>query len=136
MVPPPASPRPALDAADYVVLVVRDLDASLRFYTEVLGLALGHRSGAYAQLDTGRTRIALYERVAMSGVVGFALETPGPSAVGFELGFKVADVDEAFAAFRDAGAEAVCDPTDRAWGQRTAYLRDPDGYLIELAQTL
>ncbi len=128
--------RPALDAADYVVLVVAELERSLHFYTEVLGLALGHRSGAFAQLDTGRTRIALYERAAMSRVVGIPLTAPDPRAAGFELGFKVDDVDAAVAAFAAAGAEVVCAPTDRDWGQRTAYLRDPDGHLVELAQAL
>lgn len=123
-----------LEAADYVVLVVADLEASIDFYTKTLGLALGHRSGAYAQLDTGRTRISLYEREAMSEVLGFAIDTPSPRAPSFELGFKVADVDSVFAALLSAGAESACAPTDRDWGQRTAYVRDPDGYLVELAQ--
>ena len=43
---------------DYVVLIVEELDRALRFYTEVLGLRLGHRSGEYAQFDTGATRLA------------------------------------------------------------------------------
>jgi catechol 2,3-dioxygenase-like lactoylglutathione lyase family enzyme len=33
-----------------------------------------------------------------------------------------------------AGVEAVTPPTDRPWGQRTAYVRDPDGHLVELAR--
>ena len=126
----------ALEAADYVVLVVADLEASLAFYTEALGLRLGHRSGAYAQLETGRTRISLYQREAMAEVLGSEIEVPAPRAPSFELGFKVADVDAAFATLLDAGAESACRPTDRHWGQRTAYLRDPDGYLIELAQPI
>lgn len=130
--------RPAaalgLEAADYVVLVVADLDASVDFYTLTLGLRLGHRSGAYAQLDTGRTRISLYHRGAMGEVLGFPLEAPSPRAPSFELGFKVADVDAVFAALVAAGATPACAPTDRHWGQRTAYVSDPDGYLIELAQ--
>jgi len=42
-------------APDYVVLVVDDLDRSLRFYCELLGLPLSHRSGSFAQLATGAT---------------------------------------------------------------------------------
>lgn len=131
-----APPTFGLEAADYVVLVVADLDASVEFYTQILGLRPGHRSGAYAQLDTGRTRISLYQRDAMSEVLGFALETPSPRAPSFELGFKVADVDTVFSALVAAGATATSAPTDRHWGQRTAYVSDPDGYLIELAQPL
>jgi catechol 2,3-dioxygenase-like lactoylglutathione lyase family enzyme len=125
-----------LRAPDYVVLIVESLDASLSFYTGVLGLELGHRSGAYAQLATGTTRLALYERAAMSATLGRALQVPAADAPGFEIGFKVEDVDSAFAELVGQGAQPVVAPTTRSWGQRTAYLRDPDGHLIELAQDL
>lgn len=125
-----------LEAADYIILIVADLDRTLDFYTQVLGLKLGHRSGDYAQLDTGLTRIGFYTRPAMAAVVGVALEPARQTAPGFELGFKVADVDAAYAEIVAGGAMPVTPPTTRPWGQRTAYVRDPDGYLIELAQGL
>ncbi len=121
---------------DYVVLIVEQLDRALGFYVEVLGLSLGHRSGPYAQLNTGTTRLALYERAAMSEMLGRALRAPAQDAPGFELGFKVSDVDAAFSALLKQGVPVVTPPTDRHWGQRTAYVRDPDGHLIELAQDL
>lgn len=124
-----------LTAPDYIVLVVADLDRSLSFYTETLGLPLGHRSGPYAQLDTGRTRLSLFERPAMADTLGLEnLDEPDPGAPGFELGFKVDDVDQAWKELTSHGVVQVVPPTDRPWGQRTAYLRDPDGHLIELAQ--
>jgi catechol 2,3-dioxygenase-like lactoylglutathione lyase family enzyme len=123
-------------APEYVVLVVADLDRSLGFYCGLLGLALGHRSGPYAQLDTGRTRLALYERRAMADTLGFEVRPPAPDAPGFEVGFKVDDADAAYGELVAAGAEPVTPPADRAWGQRTAYVRDPDGHLVELAQDL
>src|SRR5688572_11207130 len=119
---------------DYVVVIVENLDRALAFYIETLGLELGHRSGQFAQLATGATRLALYERSAMAKVLGSPLEVPARSAPGFELGFKVSDVDAAFAELVARGAEAAVEPTDRPWGQRTAYVRDPDGHLIELAE--
>jgi lactoylglutathione lyase len=122
--------------ADYVVLVVEDLDRAVDFYTRVLELRLGHRSGPYAQLDTGVTRIALFERAAMSSVLGRPLQPAHPDAPAFELGFKVDDCDAVYAALVQRGATEVVTPTDRAWGQRTAYVADPDGYLVELAQDL
>ncbi len=125
-----------LAVADYVILIVEDMDRALRFYTDVLGLRLGHRSGDYAQLDTGATRLGLYTRGAMAKTLGMSLKPPAHDAPGFEIGFKVPDVGEAFAELVGRGASAVMPPTDRPWGQRTAYVRDPDGHLIELAQHL
>jgi catechol 2,3-dioxygenase-like lactoylglutathione lyase family enzyme len=121
---------------DYVVLIVEDLDRALQFYTEVLGLRLGHRSGDYAQLATGATRVGLYKRDAMSKTLGMQLKKPAQDAPGFEIGFKVSDVDAAFSELVGRGASPAMPPTTRPWGQRTAYVRDPDGHLIELAQDL
>ncbi len=123
-----------LSSPDYVILIVKNLDRSLRFYTQVLGLRLGHRSGDYAQLDTGATRLSLYERGAMAKTLGMELESPQLNAPGFEIGFKVTDVDRAFDELVARGGVPAAAPTDRFWGQRTAYIRDPDGHLIELAQ--
>lgn len=123
-----------LTAPDYMILIVEDLDRALRFYTGVLGLRLGHRSEDYAQLDTGATRLALYTRSAMGKTLGMSLGAPAANAPGFEVGFKVADVDAAFNELVAHGAPPVVPPTDRFWGQRTAYVRDPDGHLVELAQ--
>jgi catechol 2,3-dioxygenase-like lactoylglutathione lyase family enzyme len=125
-----------LTLPDYVVLIVDDLDKALGFYTEVLGLRLGHRSGEFAQLDTGATRLSFYTREAMAKTIGSTLQPPAQDAPGFEIGFKVPDVDAAFTELVTEGASPVTSPTTRPWGQRTAYIRDPDGNLIELAQDL
>ena len=124
------------EAPDYVVLVVEDLDRSVRFYCDLLGLTLGHRSGPFAQLATGVTRVALYERAAMATTLGRELVSPSPDAPAFELGFKVDNCDAAYEELVTSGATADVPPTDRPWGQRTAYVRDPDGHLVELAQDL
>src|SRR5919197_3781004 len=102
------------------------MDRALRFYTQVLGLRLGHRSGDYAQLDTGATRLGFYTRNAMAKMLGLPLQQPTQYAPGFEIGFKLPDVDAAFAELVARGASPVTPPTDRPWGQRTAYIRDPD----------
>ncbi len=129
-------PTIKLQAPDYVVLVVADLNRALDFYVDVLGLPLGHRSGAYAQLATGTTRLALYERDAMGETLGMVLGSPRSDAPGFELGFKVSNCDDVYEQLVAAGATVAVAPTDRPWGQRTAYIRDPDGHLVEIAQGL
>jgi lactoylglutathione lyase len=123
-----------LTLPDYVILIVDDLDRALEFYTGVLGLRLGQRSGDYAQLETGATRLGLYTRNAMAKTLGISLQPPAPNAPGFEIGFKVPDVDTAFAELVASGVSPVTPPATRPWGQRIAYVRDPDGHLIELAQ--
>ena len=124
------APEPRFRQPDYVVLVVEDLDAAVAFWTETMGLSLDHRSGPYAQFSTGATRFGLFERVAMEETLG------GLTGERFEVGFKVSDCDRAYDEIVAGGAEPLVPPTDRAWGQRTAYVRDPDGHLVELAQDL
>jgi lactoylglutathione lyase len=124
------------DHPDYVVLIVEDVARAVGFYTGVLGLPLAHDAGTYAQLDTGTTRVGLYERAAMSETLGRPLRRPDADQPGFELGFKVDDCDRAYAQLLRGGAEPATPPTDRPWGQRTAYVLDPDGHLVELAEDL
>lgn len=124
------------ELADYVIIIVEDLDRSLNFYQDVLGLTLGHRAGDYAQFNTGTTRISLYTRRAMAATLGADIDPAPDSAPGFELGFKVNNVDMAYATLVSRGATPMTPPTSRAWGQRTAYVRDPDGHLIEIAQAI
>ena len=124
----------SLYAPDYVVLVVDDLERSLAFYVGQLGLHLGHRAGPYAQLHTGRSRVALYERGALAASLEQALRPPDSAAPGFVLGFKVEDVDAAWQELLAAGVEGVVAPREQPWGQRSAHLRDPDGHLLELIE--
>ena len=51
-----------LETLDYVVLIVADLDRSIPFYTELLGLTLQHRTDTYAQIEAGTTRLGLDSR--------------------------------------------------------------------------
>ncbi len=53
-----------------------------------------------------------------------------------ELAFLTENVDALHAQLLRKGIDFLCAPTDRPWGERTAYFKDPDGYLIEIAQKL
>ena len=60
----------------------------------------------------------------MATILGMFLEAPPHDALGFEIGFKVADVDAAVNELIVAASRRGA-PTDSLWGQRTAYVRDP-----------
>jgi lactoylglutathione lyase len=123
---------------DYAVLIVADLEKAVSFYTECVGMQLEKRSatGNYAQLNTGTTRVGLYTRAAMAKTLGIELQAPPATAPGFALGFNGDDVDGAYERLIAGGAHAAAPPKTQSWGQRTAWVRDPDGNLIELSQNL
>jgi lactoylglutathione lyase len=121
----------------YTILYVRDVPASLEFYERALGQRRRflHDSGEYAELETGETALALaaHELAAanLPGIYGPA--DRGDSPPSFEVCFVTHDVHGAFERAVREGAEAVTPPHTKPWGQDVAYVRDPDGNLVELA---
>jgi catechol 2,3-dioxygenase-like lactoylglutathione lyase family enzyme len=116
----------------YVVRFVGSLDAAVDFYQRVLGQRLNKRGGHWAQFDCGGITLGLYERAAMVRVLGVADADLGGPPGAQEIAFEVDDVDAAHAACVAAGARSFRPPEDRPWGERTGYLLDPDGALVEL----
>ena len=123
-------------ALDHLVLVVDDIDVSTRFWRDVIGAEFEHQSGDYSQFRIGEVRLGLFQVDAMAATLGREISHPAPGAAGFELGFEVDDVDATYDELVAAGATPITPPDDRPWGQRTAYVADPDGYLIELVRPL
>lgn len=117
------------------MLSVADMAASLRFYGEVLG---GRQ--VYQFPETGEP---VFLTLAFGDTeIGIGLLTDEPMhglplrpATGhrIELCINVADADEAVAALSAIGAATVVPPTDLPWGERSAYVEDPDGNLVMLA---
>ena len=98
-----------------VLLSTEDLDESIHFYTEVLGMALKFRDGAhYAALDGGSVTIAL----------ATSIDHPMPGTV--VVGIKTDDVDGAAAAVEAAGGTIVKAPYVDAH-ERCAVVYDNTG---------
>jgi lactoylglutathione lyase len=116
----------------YVILYVTDLDVSIGFYRDVLGLPFKFRDAGYAEFATQGTRLGLYERRRAQWLIGRTV-TPGPAA---EVVFLVDDVDSQARQLAEHGAVIISAPTDRPWGHRTLHLADPDGFVVELAQEI
>ena len=124
-----------------MTLGVDDLEASLRFYRDGLGLATDGIIGA--EFDYGAVaffelqanlKLALYPRKNLSKDSGLPLERP--SALEFSIGHNVASraqVDQVMAQAKDAGAAIVKSAQDTFWGGYAGYFQDPDGHLWEVA---
>jgi catechol 2,3-dioxygenase-like lactoylglutathione lyase family enzyme len=121
----------------YTILYVSDVASSLDFYERALGQKRRflHESGQYAELDTGETALAFAaHELAAANVPGIYRpeESPG-TRPGFEVCFVTRDVQGAFDQAVTEGAESVTPPQTKPWGQQVAYVRDPDGNLVEIA---
>jgi uncharacterized protein len=131
---------------DVITLAVGDLDRSLAFYRDGLGLETAgvvaselvdeetNAAGAIVifRLEGGLV-LALYPR----GELAKDADVPvGPPKTGeFSIGQLVesrAKVDELLAQAEQAGATLTGRPHDRPWGIYSGYFRDPDGHLWEI----
>lgn len=98
-----------------ILLATDDLDASIRFYSQALGMPLKFRDGAhFAALDGGSVTIAL--------ATGVDHPIPGQVVVGI----KTADVDAAAKAVEEEGGAIVKGPYDDAH-ERRAVVYDNKG---------
>lgn len=122
-----------LGKVDYVILYVRDLDRSISFYRDVIGLPFKFSESGYAEFATQGTKFALFERVRLPQLIG---REAGEGEATMEVAFLVDDVDGDAERLRVAGVTELSGPVDRPWGQRTFHFLDPDGHVVELAQEL
>ena len=129
-----------------VTLAVDDLDRSMRFYRDGLGLetpGIGgtefvgdadNPGGAVAMFTLGGGLIlSLYGRDDLAKDAGIPVE--GASSGDFSLGHIVPTreaVDELLEQAVAAGAQSLGEPHDRPWGIYSAYFKDPDGHLWEI----
>jgi lactoylglutathione lyase len=116
----------------YVILYVGDLDVSVGFYRDVVGLAYKFTDAGYAEFAAGAVRFGLYERRRAEWLTGHEV-TPGAGA---EVVVMVDDADDCVARLRAAGAEVLSGPVDRPWGHRTVHVADPDGFVVEFAEEI
>jgi lactoylglutathione lyase len=119
------------------VLFVQDLARSKVFYRDVLGLQPAFEDSTSVGMTLGDHMVLLV--TVESGQELLAGQAPGtplgqrPTNV-FNL--FVDDVDEWVSRLSAMGAHFLGAPIDRPWGRRTAHLRDPDGFIWELSQSI
>jgi uncharacterized glyoxalase superfamily protein PhnB len=122
----------------YTILYVKDVEKTVAFYESAFRLRrkFVHESG-YGELDTGATKLAFASvELATSNGVSFVPASPEGPAPAVEIAFVTEDVAAAFAAAVKAGAVPVAQPRQKPWGQVVAYVRDLNGFLVEICSPM
>jgi len=144
-------------AIDHINIVVSDMERSVAFYTEILGLERGFEAlleGDWIETVTGLPNLRARCVFMEAGGAAVRLEllqylTPEgvapppnglPNTVGLRhLAFTVDDIDAMVARLRAAGVEPLSDPVTVPFAvgnmgrKRLCYFHDPDGTLLEVA---
>lgn len=120
----------AIEAVDYTVIITRDMDAMRAFYEDVLGFELERSlSENWFEYRIGNTILALSSP-------GLTKDDPpiphGTAALQLAFRVPVEAVDVCAAELSEKGIDIVSQPTDRDFGHRTLFFRDPDGNLLEV----
>ena len=121
---------------DGVGLFVNDMAAMVRFYRDVLGFEIKEDENAVnVYLIKNGTLFMLYERKNFEKMTNRKYEYLKGLNGHFEIALYVDTFEEVDAEYSKAigkGAQSVLEPTTEPWGQRTCYIADPEGNLIEI----
>lgn len=117
-------------------LFVEDMGRMIRFYRDVLGFEIKEDEDiSNVFLIKDGTLFLLYRRSDFEKMTSrkyeYIKELNGHSEVALYVD-TFEEVDAEFAKAVEKGAEPVLEPTTEPWGQRTCYIADPEGNLIEI----
>src|SRR3984957_20826575 len=128
-------PRDGMSVAQF--LTVADIERSARYYEKVFGasiLTLG---------DGNAPAYLLLANIWMILNVGggptpdkptVTLSVPDPNHINSFMNFRVADIQACYELWKSRGAEFITEPIPK-YGEIRCYIRDPDGYIIEVGQS-
>lgn len=108
-----------------LVLHVRNLEASVRFYRDTVGLIETSR-------DDGMVFLALGDGDKAIPLLLHVFDAPSPTAHGLSVDLAVRDLDGFVHKIASAGYPVIQPPETMPWGDRTAVVQDPDGYQLWL----
>jgi predicted enzyme related to lactoylglutathione lyase len=119
-------------------ITVADLERSARFYEKVFGgriLSLGDTKGASGHIQIANTWLIVNVGGGpTSDKPSVTLSAPtDPDKVSSFLNIRVADIQACYELWKSRGAEFITEPIDK-YGETRCYIRDPDGYIIEVGQ--
>ncbi|MGM9600308.1 MAG: VOC family protein [Faecousia sp.] len=117
-------------------LFVKDMGAMIRFYRDVLGFEIKEQEDTEnVYLVKDGTLFLLYGRTDFEKMTSRKYEYGKGLNGHCEIALYVDTFEEVDAQYQNAiagGAASVLEPTTEPWGQRTCYIADPEGNLIEI----
>lgn len=117
-------------------ILVEDMASMVRFYRDVLGFEIREDEDAEnVYLEKDGTLFLLYRRRDFEDMIGRKFDYVKGLNGHYEVALSVKDyaaVDNAFRRITDAGGRAVMEPKTMPWRQRTCYVADPEGNLLEI----
>ena len=120
----------------YTILYVKDVTKSIEFYEKSFGFERKFITpeNDYGELETGQTTISFASiELANSNLKnGFMESNLNEKPFATELGLVTDNVNEIVKIAENNGATIVEKPKEKPWGQTVAYLRDIDGFLLEI----
>jgi uncharacterized glyoxalase superfamily protein PhnB len=124
----------------YTILYVQDVEKTLTFYETAFGCIRKFITpdGTYGELLTGETTLS-FASIAFAGSnlqEGFIESTRTAKPFGIEIGFVSDEVETTLQNAIDAGGIVVAELKAKPWGQQVAYIRDPDGFLVEICSPM
>ena len=117
-------------------IMVDDMAVMVRFYRDVLGFEIKEpEDTSNVFLEKDGTLFLLYRKSDFEKMTNRKFSYCQGINGHYEIALGVenyAAVDEAYAKVIGMGAVSVMEPTTEPWGQRTCYIADPEGNLIEI----
>ncbi len=125
------------ESLSVVFLIVKDYEASRRFYTETLGLKEASEAKNHVRYDLGGTSLVVHAPISDEEMRKWNLEPlREPRGSGVVVTLTPEDVDRAYDTLAEKGAAVLFTPRDAPWGVRMFMLKDPNGFLIEVSKPL
>lgn len=124
----------------YTILYVEDVSATITFYENAFGFSKKFITpeGDYGELLSGETTIA-FANTALGNSnfkAGFIKSNPTNKPFGIELAFTTESIEADYAQAIKAGAIEVAAITEKPWGQKVSYVKDINGFLIEICSPI
>ena len=120
----------------YTIFYVKDVTKSIEFYEQAFGFARKFITpeADYGEMLTGETTISFastdFANSNLEG--GFIQSDLNDQPFGIEIGLLTDDVGAAVTNAVAAGAKLISEPAQKPWGQTVAYVRDINGFLVEI----